>query len=376
MQDQARVEILHEYEFSRLQSEWCALERLGHPSVFQSWAWLSCLLSVLPEQINPLLVRVSLDKRVVGLGFICKSKVNSKFGKASAFLLSETGTASLDCVTVEHNGFLCDPAYESVVYSAVGHALDGRNDWDEWVLSGIDCSSSDDRYEELAGRKGWSVYESAKKPWYFVNLAAVKDKGSNLEWLSANTRSQVRRSLKEYARRGEMKFELAKSCDEALAFFDRLKHFHQEYWQSQGKPGAFGLEFFETFHRRFIEQGWSGGTVRLARVRSGDHEIGYLYDLVHDRTIFSYQSGFNYENIAKLKPGLVSHVLAIERAIADGFLYYDLLAGDGQYKRSLATDTQTMRWIRIRRPRFKFRLEELARKVHQRSRSRFEAFFY
>ncbi len=370
-----KVEIISDYGLLRLKNQWCALESLGNASVFQSWAWISCWLSVLPEDIHPLLVRVSSGAQALGLGFVCKAKVKSKFGKANAFFLSETGKPNLDCVAVEHNGLLCDPAYESQVILQVGHALRERNDWDEWVLSGIDSTTVRDQYEELAMRMGWMVHEFGQKPWYSVDLAAVKPHCGRLEWLSANTRSQVRRALKEFGKRGEIRFELAGSVDEAFAFFERLKYFHQRYWQARGKPGAFGSEFFEIFHRRFIQQGWSGGAVQLARVSIDDYEIGYLYNLIHEQTVYSYQSGFNYENNAKIKPGLVSHVLAIERALADGFDYYDLLAGDGQYKRSLATNSENMHWIRLRRPRLAFRLEALARKVHDRSRERFEALF-
>ncbi len=368
------VEIIQDYRLQGLEDDWLALESLGSASVFRSWTWISCWLSTLPDDIKPLLVRVTLQGRLVGLGFVCNAKLSRKFGKVGAFLLNETGNTNLDCLTVEHNGFLCDPAHEDDVILQVGRALEDRKDWDEWVVSGIDYISAE-KFEELAARMGWVVYESVNKPRHFLDLAKVKPLSGNLEWLSVNTRSQVRRAIKEYRNRGEIKFELARSVDEALAFFERLKYFHQCYWQSRAKPGAFEPQFFEIFHRRFIEQGWSRNRVQLARVSSGEHEIGYLYNLVHQQTIYAYQSGFNYEKDAKVKPGLVSHVMAIERAISDGFDCYDLLAGDGQYKRSLATDSEMMRWIRLRRPRFAFRLEALARKVRDRSREKIGALF-
>ncbi len=371
-----KVEISNDYGLVRLKNEWRALEERANSSVFQSWAWISCWLASLPPEIHPLLVRVSRGGEILGLGMVCRAKVKSKFGNANALMLTETGAARFDCVTIEHNGLLCDPCNAAEIVETVGLALRDQRDWDEWVLSGVDKTITEDHYAKLADLMGWIVYEVGDKPWYFVELDKVRAGDKDyLEWLSVNTRSQVRRALKEYGKRGEIKFELARSVDEALAFFERLKFFHQRYWQARGKPGAFGPEFFEIFHRRFIEQGWVNGGVQLARVSTGEHEIGYLYNLVHEHTIYSYQSGFNYENDAKIKPGLVSHVLAIERAIADGFDYYDLLAGDGQYKRSLATNSETMRWIRLRRPRFAFRLEALARKVRDRSRERFEAVF-
>ncbi|MBA2548269.1 MAG: GNAT family N-acetyltransferase [Burkholderiaceae bacterium] len=284
-------------------------------------------------------------------------------------MLNETGDATLDCVTIEHNGLLCDPALAGEVVEQVALALQKRGDWDEWVLSGVDRSVSETHYEKIAARLGWAVNTFGERPWYVVGLDELRGGGDNqLDWLSVNTRYQVRRALKEYGKRGEVKIEFARSAEEALAFFDRLKKLHECYWQARGKPGAFGCEFFEIFHRRLIEQEWPTGGVHVSRVSAGGHEIGYLYNLVHARTIYSYQSGFNYEHDAKIKPGLVSHVLAIQRAIADGFDAYDLLAGDAQYKRSLATHSETMRWIRLRRPRLAFRLEALVRRLRDRSR--------
>lgn len=368
------VDISAEYNTATLEGEWRALEHHSHASVFQSWGWISCWLASLPQHVHPLLVRVSRGREILGLGMICQAKVRCKFGKARALLLNETGSANLDCVTIEHNGLLCDPVAAGEVIEQVARTLQQRRDWDEWVLSGVDRSVAEEHYENLAARMGWMMQEFGESPSFLVELDKVRGEDKDyLDRLSVNTRYQVRRALKEYGKRGEVTIEPAQSVEQALAFLDRLKFFHQRYWQGRGKPGAFGPEFFEVFHRRFIEQGWPTGGVQLSRVRAGEHEIGYLYNLVHEHTIYAYQSGFNYEHEAKIKPGLVSHVLAIEQAIAGGFDYYDLLAGEGQYKRSLATNSEAMRWIRLRRPRIAFRLEALARRVRDQSRQRLEA---
>ena len=369
MNSNVAVEILAEYDTAALEREWRALEQRARASVFQSWAWISCWLASLPQDIHPFLMRVSRGREVLALGMVCRANVRGTFGRARALLLNETGDATLDCVTIEHNGLLCDPVMAAEVVEQVALTLQKRGDWDEWVLSGVDRSVSETHYENIAARLGWAVYTFGERPWYVVGLDEIRGGDNPLDWLSVNTRYQVRRALKEYGKRGEVKIEFARSAEEALAFFDRLKKLHECYWQARGKPGAFGCEFFEIFHRRLIEQEWPTGGVHVSRVSAGGHEIGYLYNLVHARTIYSYQSGFNYEHDAKIKPGLVSHVLAIQRAIADGFDAYDLLAGDAQYKRSLATHSETMRWIRLRRPRLAFRLEALVRRLRDRSRN-------
>lgn len=135
---QLTVEIEAEYNISALDDEWQALEQRAHASVFQSWAWISCWLASLPRDVHPLLVRVSRARETIALGMMCRAKVRCRFGTARALLLNETGAAQFDCVTIEHNGLLCEPSMAGNVIAEVAHALRERADWDEWVLSGVD----------------------------------------------------------------------------------------------------------------------------------------------------------------------------------------------------------------------------------------------
>ncbi len=148
------VAIADEYDMSTLALEWRALEQIAKTSVFQSWAWISCWLASLPPDVHPLLIRVSSGPKIMALGMLCRAKVRAKFGMARALLLNETGAASLDCVTIEHNGLLCDPAMAGYVVEQLALTLQKRGDWDEWVLSGVDRSVAEAHYESLAARMG------------------------------------------------------------------------------------------------------------------------------------------------------------------------------------------------------------------------------
>ena len=50
-----------------------------------------------------------------------------------------------------------------------------------------------------------------------------------------------------------------------------------------------------------------------------------------DGVISNYQSGFLYESDSQLKPGLVSHMLAIDHNLDSGARTYDFLAGDQRF---------------------------------------------
>ena len=62
----------------------------------------------------------------------------------------------------------------------------------------------------------------------------------------------------------------------------------------------------------------------------GDRVAGYLYNFVHRGWVAAYQSGFDFGDDAdRLRPGLVSHALAIEHYRRAGVRVYDFLGGGG-----------------------------------------------
>jgi CelD/BcsL family acetyltransferase involved in cellulose biosynthesis len=82
-----------------------------------------------------------------------------------------------------------------------------------------------------------------------------------------------------------------------------------------------------------------------------------LYQFRHKGHVYSYQSGFHYERDNRLKPGLVSHRLAIEHSLSAGDAVYDFLGGDDRYKRSLATHGGQLFWLTLQKRRLVFSLE-------------------
>ena len=63
----------------------------------------------------------------------------------------------------------------------------------------------------------------------------------------------------------------------------------------------------------------------MLRITAGGRIIGYLYNFVHAGHVYNYQSGFAYEDDPVVKPGFVSHYLAIEHYLA-GTATIDLIS--------------------------------------------------
>ena len=97
--------------------------------------------------------------------------------------------------------------------------------------------------------------------------------------------------------------------------------------------------------------------------------IGYLYNLIYRRQVYSYQSGFLFEDDPKLKPGLVSHCLCIEMHEREGNAVYDFMAGENRYKSNLGSPGPDMHYVVLRRPTAANRLEAGLRSLRDRIRS-------
>ena len=351
-----------------LQRWWQDLEARSQASFFTSWSWIGVWLEVLPPTVKPRLLKACQGERIVGLALVVDGPPRQRFGLPfcrTAFLHA-TGRPELDILTVEHNDFLLDRDQAPAVRSAMlGHWLANLQGVTEVTLPG------------LAGG-GWpvGVEQSARRvtreDWvrrsYAVDLQAVRAAGGDfLKLISANSRSQIRRSIKEYGRLGELTLTAAASVAQGLDWLARLAALHQAHWVAQGEPGAFSNTFFTRFHRTLVERHLMDGGVQLLRVAVGEHDLGFLYSFVRAGRVYFYQSGLEYGLIDKhARPGLVAHVLAAQHNAALGHDVYDFMAGESRYKVNLATLDEQMTWMTLRTSAWRFDLEAALRRHRQR----------
>ena len=189
--------------------------------------------------------------------------------------------------------------------------------------------------------------------------------------LSANTRYQIRRSNRSFARLGPLAVRAAASVDEGLAFLNALAALHQATWRARGAPGAFTPAFLR-FHRALVARALPRREAELLQIAAGPHVLGYLYNFRLGDRVLTYQSGFDYAAATALagrhaKPGLTCHHAAILRAQADGAAAYDLLAGPDRYKTSLALKATPLFWLDSSPP---LSLSSLGLRLRARARRR------
>jgi CelD/BcsL family acetyltransferase involved in cellulose biosynthesis len=336
----AAVEIQPVRDFASLGTTWRALELRSQASFFQSWAWTGCLAE---ERFgDPWLLTARRGDRVVALGLFNRASAG-RLG-AQALFLGESGDAGRDTIFIEHNGLLADHAEEPALHHACWQALAdhpalGKH---RWRVSGVAQSV----VGMIADVRPVRIL--AQRPTFHRDLTRMG--GSALGSLSANTRQQLRRSLRGWEAFGALTLTVA-AREEAGSFLDGLKALHQAYWIGRDKPGAFAEPFFERFHRALIDRVGAGQSVELIRIQAGDRVVGYLYNLIQDGWVAAYQSGFDYGADAdRLRPGLICHLMAMDHYAKAGMRLYDFLGGEARYKRSLADSESELSWLEAGSP--------------------------
>lgn len=324
-----------------LAADWRALEAQAPHSFFQDWAWTGCQFAA--RFTDPVLLRAREADRTVALALFNRRR--GALG-ASTLHLGESGNAPLDAPYIEHNAPLLDPDAPASLLADMLRAtriapLSGRRPARPraLVLSGV-AQAMHNAAAGIGGRITTTRMHQA--PW--LDLARVR--ASGMAHLSANTRQQLRRSLRRYEAAGPLAITRAADTAQAHAFLDAMAALHQRTWTGRGQQGAFANPFFARFHHDLIDR--APDRVDLLRVTAGDDTIGYLHNFNHQGRACAYQSGFDYDAAdSHQKPGLTCHWLAIAMYAAAGNAIYDFLAGADRYKRSLATDATALLWLTV-----------------------------
>ncbi|GBO90140.1 GNAT family N-acetyltransferase [Marinobacter salsuginis] len=346
-----------------LRNEWQDLEHRAQPMVFLSWQWLGHWLHVYKP--DALVLRVREGERLVGLGLVVETE-ERRHGllKSRCLRLHQTGLKLLDQIWIEYNGFLAERGKEDAVAKAsLEHLCRNMSSWDEFILGAIDADEAD-RYAQITG-----LYEHLRweAPCFGVDLDGLRRSGGHyLDTLSRNTRYQVNRAHRLYSERGPVKLVRPDSTEEALAVFDRIGPRHLERWGDGPDQSGFANPDFVRFHRELIRGQWAEGGVDLVSLMAGEEEIACFYNLRHNQVVYFYLAGMVVETDNRLKPGLLGHSLCIEDYRHHGFHYYDFMGGDERYKSNLGQFHRNLVQISLQRPRFKLKLEDVARRAKNR----------
>jgi CelD/BcsL family acetyltransferase involved in cellulose biosynthesis len=353
-----RVRLEPVLDLDRLGEAWRALEPRSEPSFFRSWSWIGCWLRHLPPDRRPLAAIATSDDEVVGLGvFLARRERRHGIIATHGLRLHQSGEPRLDSPFIEHNGLLADRACAPSVWAAVLGLLTRCGAWDEVILGGLDRRAAELCIEAARAHRRPVVVREERRAAH-LDLAQLRGSQRGLaDVLSRNTRHQLARARRLYEEIGPLALRSAQTADEALGMLEQLKALHQKSWERRGRPGCFATPLFEAFHRDLIRDRFRHGEIQLQCAAAGRQAIGYLYNFAHGGRVYAYQGGFDYAADGRLKPGLVTHALAIEQAMREGFAVYDFMAGENRLKASFASVWSDMVWLSVQRTSAAFWLE-------------------
>lgn len=348
--DGFEVEISHGYNIEELQQQWLFMQEGQNLPFFLTWSWISCWL----ETYSPDLVVISAryEGQVVAIGlFTCSIQIRHGFVRSRQFRLHQMGDALPDQIWMEYNDFICVDKYRVAAINACIQALQQSEEkWDEIILSMISTSRADDIKKVVSGS-----HILLTNPCYSKNLDSITGKNPQyLDTLNANTRYQIRRSIRLYQQlHGEIEYKFAQGVDEALALFHEAGKYHVLRWQDSG----FKNKQFILFHENLIKKSIENNSVDLMKITSGDTTVAILYFHLVGRDVYFYLQGINYESNRKLKPGLVAHALATQYYLDRGMRKYDYMGGYSQYKCQLSSPAEDLVTLCIQKPSLKFSIE-------------------
>lgn len=336
---------------------WQALEARGHGSFFTGWTWVGAWLesyAVRPE----LLTVTDSDGRDMALALIGHTMAPRLLGRAATLALNQSGEANADRAFVEYNGLLSAAGSEDSAASAAITAIDERRDWRALRLSGIAPGSP---LLALPHRRAVRVDVS---PVYQVDLATVRAaQGDYLSLLSSNTRSQIRRSIKD--RGGLPTVTRATGPADVTAWVDEMQALNS----GRHADNAWDDPAFCRFVTALALRGLGNGEVEMLRLTDKAGCVGLLVNFIYRGQAMNYQSAFVPPASSKDKPGLLCHTAAVDDYAARGLTLYSLLAGKDRYKASLATCEESLEWWVLERFAPRLEAEALLRRVLKRPAS-------
>ncbi|MPT47203.1 MAG: GNAT family N-acetyltransferase [Sphingobium sp.] len=352
-----------------LARRWRAVEEQADtPSFFLRWIWVGSWLSALQAASLPMPDILSMRDEGgtdIALALIGHGSVRRKLGHVPALWLNECGDAQGDRPYMEYNGLLVKAGAEDAAARAFGGAMGRRRDWRALYISGLEEKAVPSPLLAVPGIRRRKMLD--RSPAYYVDLNAVRRAdGDHLSLLSANSRSQIKRSLKAEGVglvvmpvRGEADIIAALA---EMALLNIGRH-HDEAWEDT---------FFRDFARRLVLAGADDGSVEILCVTAGGEVLGYLLNFLWAGRVMNYQSAFAPPRGPHSKPGLMAHVAAIEhyaRRVSDNgkpWGRYSFLAGKDRYKQSLSTNADMLCWWVLERRDIRLEAEALLRLLLRR----------
>jgi CelD/BcsL family acetyltransferase involved in cellulose biosynthesis len=252
---------------------------------------------------------------------------------------------------------LCEPGYERAVGEAIARTLSDplhvaewltQNSVRHWDRIGFDAVSRDDRMMQILltelERRSNLVHRRPAPSCWQVGLPASWD--DYLTMLSKSHRKQLRRLQREFFESGRAVIHHARCANEFEYAWELLARLHERRQRSQGKVGSFASRRYSEFHRAVAQQLLQTGKLRLDWLEVDGQPLAVDYYLAGKKTLYAYQGGIDPDGL-DYSPGQMILSATLQRAIAEGYRYFDFLRGDEPFKAHWRAEPKPVEDVRV-----------------------------
>ena len=327
---------------------WAAIAGDAEHDFFLGSTWINAWLQTANPEGEWYLA--SSDGAPVAAAILSKPTRHWRNPLMDEYRLHETGNERTDGLFIEYNGILARPEFARDSLKAIISALRRKyaGPLQRLRSAQLIVSAASPSFTRLMQKTfpDMRIFHKEKSP--YAALARLRSQRQDyLSALSGNARAQLRHARRDIETIGPLTLERAATVQQGLEFIRQLKPLHIARWRELGKPSAFDNPVFEPFLTALVTSGVPVGTVDILRACAGGKPFGYLVNFRHHGACLNYASGFAFDEFAQMKPGLVTHLLAIEDADRNGSASYNFLAGAARYKTSLSTDSDELCWLKL-----------------------------
>jgi CelD/BcsL family acetyltransferase involved in cellulose biosynthesis len=301
-----------------------------NPTVFTSPEWITAWWSCFGDGELHALVQRDEGTLVTFAPFFVHRNgegvaVLTLIGNGNSDYLDITATSRRDVTTI----------MREILAWSVRHGV-GRAEWPH--LRG-DAVLAD---AELPAGWGCALHDSAPSP---VVRLPWSDSAFDRQ-MSPKLRKNLHRARHAAEARGLVRFEHASGAA-VESVIETLFEMHAARWQATGQCGVLADPRVQRFHRAVARAADAAGMLRLIRLSISGETAGVLYGFTTPAGACYYIGGMN-PVMAACSPGALLVREAIHRAIDEGAMEFDFLAGREAYKHQWSAGDRRILHCRLR----------------------------
>jgi hypothetical protein len=316
-------------------------------------------------------VKLDINNQTAAMGCFVERKITRHFFVHSTqWLLHRTGDSEFDQIWIEKNDWLISEQYRQYGGIFWQKLIEAKPNVDEFIN---ELTIKQNNEKLLSTDLSQYIYcQENLQLGYFIDLTAFNHINDYLAGLSKNTRQQLKRSIK-LLNLYHYEFQVITQPNQINEILLQCQQWHIEKWQKTATPSGFTNPIFNQFHQQLCATEQTLNATALVATLTIEQElVGCLYCFLDKTNCNFYLSCIKPIANKKLKIGLNLHYLLIEWCITQATAQrYDFLAGNAQYKQSLASGSEHYIKLVIQKKRARFFIEKKLSIIKQKLRQIF-----